>query len=228
MTTGIPQIPSPAPAVLPGAAGPLRPQTPIGGAPAPRKRGRSLLVVGVLLTLIGALGVALLVRNAGHRVDVLALARDVPVGQQIQAADLTVAALPADPALEPISADDKGQVVGRRAGVNLSAGTLVTRAQLMKGQALRKGEELVAVEVQRGKAPTVQPEDAVKVVATPGKDEELSEKAPPEILARVVEVGRPNASGAVVVQVAVPSADSSLLAARAATGRVAIVLSAKG
>ena len=52
--------------------------------------------------------------------------------------------------------------------------------------------------------------------------------APEEIEAKVVKVGAPNASGAVVIQVAVASTDSAQLAARAATGRVAIVLSAKG
>lgn len=227
--TSTPQIPAPT------AAPPMRPETPIGASPAPRRRKRSTLVLGVLVTLVGVLGTSMLVRSAGDRVDVLAVARDVPAGQQIRAEDLTTAALPEDPALQPVKASEKDSVIGRRATAPLHRGELLASSQIHGGKTLPDGQELVAVEVQRGAAPSdaLAPGDQVKVISTPGKDEAApasgSKSTPPaEIEAQVVKVGAPNASGAVVIQVAVAGTDSTQLAARAATGRVAIVLSAKG
>lgn len=231
MTTRIPQVPSPASAP-PGQPGLLRPETPLGGAPAPRRRKRSLLVAGVLCVLIGSLAFAWMLRSAGNRSEVLALARDVPVGQALVAEDLTVAALPADPALAPVPASQKQQLIGQRAGVELRKGSLLTSSQLARGDLLKEGEELVAVAVERGRAPVdaLSPGDSVKVVSTPAEGAAAAKTAavPDEVVARVVKVGRANASGAVVVQVAVPGADGAVLAARSAGGRVAIVLVAKG
>ncbi|MFJ9855321.1 SAF domain-containing protein [Streptomyces sp. NPDC101150] len=220
------QIPSPT------AAPPMRPETPIGAGPVPRRRKRSMLVLGVLVTLVGVLGTSMLVRSAGDRVDVLAVARDVPVGQEITVEDLTTAALPNDPALTPVKASEKSSVIGRRATAPLHRGELLADSQFRGGKVLPDGQELVALEVQRGAAPVdaLAPGDQVKIVSTPGKDEQITKNAsaPQEIEAKIVKVGAPNASGAVVVQVSVAGTDSSLLAARAATGRVAIVLASKG
>ncbi|TBO59472.1 hypothetical protein EYS09_11990 [Streptomyces kasugaensis] len=187
-------------------------------------------MLGVLVTLVGVLGTSMLVRSAGDRVDVLAVARDVPAGQQITAEDLTTAALPQDPALQPVKASEKDSVIGRRATAPLHRGELLANTQIHGGKALPDGQDLVAVEVQRGAAPAdaLAPGDQVKVISTPGKDEAVSKSAPDELQATIVKVGTPNASGAVVIQVAVAGTDSAQLAARAATGRVAIVLSAKG
>ncbi|MEU9485933.1 SAF domain-containing protein [Streptomyces decoyicus] len=227
--TSTSQIPAPT------TAPPMRPETPIGASPAPRRRKRSTPVLGVLITLVGVLGTSMLVRSAGDRVDVLAVARDVSAGQEITAEDLTTAALPEDPALQPVKASEKDSVIGRRATAPLHRGELLANSQIHGGKTLPDGQELVAVEVQRGAAPSdaLAPGDQVKVISTPGKDEAApaaGSKAarPEEIEAKVVKVGAPNAAGAVVIQVAVDSTDSAQLAARAATGRVAIVLSAKG
>ncbi|MGI5262503.1 SAF domain-containing protein [Streptomyces angustmyceticus] len=226
--------PTPSQIPAPTAAPPMRPETPIGAGPVPRRRKRSMLVLGVLVTLVGVLGTSMLVRSAGDRADVLAVARDVPAGQEITAEDLTTAALPDDPALQPVKASEKSSVIGRRATAPLHPGELLTDAQVHGGKTLPTGQELVAVEVQRGAAPVdaLAAGDKVKIVSTPDKDEPASnsksQTAPDEIAARIVKVGAPNASGAVVVQVSVASTDGSLLAARAATGRVAIVLASKG
>nr|WP_202513423.1 MULTISPECIES: SAF domain-containing protein [unclassified Streptomyces] len=171
-----------------------------------------------------------MLQSAGDRVEVLALARDVPVGQELVAEDLTVAALPADPALHPIPAGKKKSLVGRRAGTDLKQGSLLTSAQLATGSLLREGEDLVAVTIERGHAPieALAPGDDVKVVSAPAADAETSEEPPADIKARVVKVGRPNASGSVVVQVATPGSDSSQLAAQSASGHVSVVLLSKG
>ncbi|MCX4451691.1 SAF domain-containing protein [Streptomyces sp. NBC_01789] len=233
-STSIPQVPSPAaPASYGGASHePLRPDTPMGGTPVPRRRKRSLLVVGVLCVVTGGLAFSWMLSSAGDRVEVVAVARDVPVGQALVAEDLTVAALPADPALHPIPAGEKKSLIGRRAGIDLKQGSLLTSAQLATGSLLREGEDLVALTVERGHAPieALAPGDDVKVVSAPAPDADAdaSKELPADIKARVVKVGRANASGSVVVQVAAASTDSSLLAAQSAGGHVSVVLVSKG
>lgn len=191
------------------------------------------MAAGAVLVVAGALGTAALVSGASDRVDVLAVASDVRAGEQITADDVRVAAVAEDPALQPIPAAEKDAVIGKRAGADLAAGTLLTQGQLSGGSGLRAGESMVAVEAKRGMAPleALTPGSTVQIVATPGKDGTASSssaaseaKAGSEVEARVVRVGRPDASGSAVVQVAVSSTDASQVAAQAATGKAALVL----
>ena len=71
------------------------------------------------------------------------------------------------------------------------------------------------------------PGDSVRVVTTPGDQGEVTEQDPVTIEARVVGVGRVEETGETVVDVSVPREDAAELAARAATGRVALVLDAR-
>ncbi|MEV0254712.1 SAF domain-containing protein [Streptomyces sp. NPDC050732] len=227
MSKNRPQVPAP-----PAADAVMRPDVAITDPEPPRRRRRSFMVIGAVMVLAGAIGFAGLMNASGDRSDVLALARDVPSGKKISAADLRVVSLPDDPGLKPVSAVKKDTVVGRRAASALSEGSLLTAGQLTSRGGLRPGEALVAVEVKRGMAPVdaLRPSDTVSLVtrpqegAAPGKEPaEL-----PEVTGRVVKVGAPASSGDVVVQVAVGDGDSSVVAADASAGRVAIVLKAGG
>ncbi|WP_244967415.1 SAF domain-containing protein [Streptomyces cacaoi] len=235
----------PAPPMLSGRAqSETAQQLPISDAVAPKRRSRMRMLVGALVLVAGAGGTALLVQGAGDRSDVLLLARDVPAGQVVSAQDVRVAAVSSDPALHPVPATQKSSVVGQRAGVDLTAGTLLTRKQLRAASGLRSGESMVAVEVARGGAPVEALErgSRVQVVATPGKGETPAEtgsgqKQPDgatggqvseDIEARVMRVGRMNASGSTVVHLAVDAADASQVAGRSASGRVALTLDAEG
>src|SRR3954447_5172723 len=122
MSTGLlrprtsPNGTSKATAEAPGA-GRLPAQVPVR-----RRRRPAVLVVAVMLAAAGAGIAATTAIAAGHRVPVLALARDVPMGATLTAADLRVAHVATDPALQPIGADARGQVVGRHATTSLTAG----------------------------------------------------------------------------------------------------------
>lgn len=72
------------------------------------------------------------------------------------------------------------------------------------------------------------PGDKVLAVTVPAQGEQPAGKdgaeAPPtSVKAVVVAVSRPDASGAVVVNLAVASSDGPLLATRASSGRIALV-----
>ncbi|GGV52571.1 membrane protein [Streptomyces spectabilis] len=221
------KLPVPAP---PGADV-LRPDIDIADPPPPRRRRRSLMVLGAVMVLAGAIGFAGLMDASADRSDVLALARDVPVGKRLAAGDLRVVSLPDAPGLKPVPAKDKSTVLGRRAAAALSQGSLLTAGQLTGRGGLRPGEALVAVEVKQSMAPVdaLRPGDAVQLVTRPEDGQAPGKRGGlVEVAGRVVEVGAPAASGDVVVHTAVLEGDSAAVAADASAGRVAIVLKGKG
>src|SRR6266568_5089887 len=118
-----------------------------------RRRRPGLWAAGAALLAIGALGAAALVGRAGDRVAVVAVARTVHIGQTISDADLAVARVAADPALQPVPASDRGRVVGRVAAVELRAGTLLTVDEVTDAAVPGAGEQLVGLPVRPGQAP---------------------------------------------------------------------------
>ncbi|MCX5441210.1 SAF domain-containing protein [Streptomyces sp. NBC_00063] len=215
--------------IAPRPAAPVRPDLPITTAP-PVKRERrwSVVALCIILAVLCALGAAAAVTSAGDRAKVLAVARDVPAGQALTAADLTVAEVSSDAALAPVSAADRAGVIGKRPAVGLRKGSLLVASQLDAGTGLGDEKQLVGVQVKRGQVPvgTLAPGDDVLAVTTPaqGAEEAKPSDAPPSSVdAVVVSVSRPDATGTVVVNLAVASADGPMLATRAAQGRIALV-----
>lgn len=137
-------------------------------APPPgRQRRWSLAVVGLLLTLGAALAFAVLWMNAGDRRPVLALARAVPAGEVITAADLQVVRVATDPGVAVVPSDRRGRVVGRTAGVELVAGSLLSEAQLGRPTAVGPGEAVVGLPLRSSHLPgRLRPGDRVAVVDT--------------------------------------------------------------
>lgn len=163
MATTLPRPSSPAPPA------PAR----TAAAPGPRRQRRwSLALVGVLLTVGSALTFAVLWMNAGDRVPVLAVARDVPAGSTIAAGDLEVVRVSADPGLEPIAAGRRADVVGQTAAVDLVAGTLLTDAHLGEGTLVEAGDAVVGLPLTDAQLPTtdLRPGDTVVVVDTTPPD----------------------------------------------------------
>lgn len=203
----------------------------------PRRRP-GLWIAGGALVVIGGLLAALLVGRAGDRVEVVAVARTVPVGQTIGEADVTVARVAADPALTPVPAARRGEVVGRAAAVELRAGTLLTDAQVTDAAVPGAGEQLVGVAARPGQLPArgLRPGDRVLLVPVPGDQARTGvdagatggQPAGESVAARVAQVGPVDADGAVTVDVVVEQELGPRVAALASTGRVALVLQPGG
>lgn len=194
-----------------------------------RRRRPRLWATGVALVAVGGLGAAALVGQAGDRVEVLAVARPVPVGQLIAAEDLAVARVAADPALHPVPVSQRSQIVGRAAAVELRPGTLLTSEEITDAPVPATGEQLVGVAVRPGQLPArgVRPGDEVLLVPVPGdqsRADDATAAAGDPIPARVVQTGSPDVDGVSTVDVVVSTAVGPRVAALASTGRVAVVL----
>lgn len=219
---------SAAPAV-PRPTGSDRSELPITTtAPVKRERRWSVAALCIVLAVVCALGAAWAVNSASERAKVLAVTRDVPAGQALTAADITIAEVSADAALSPLPAADKASVLGKRAAVDLRKGGLLLSSQLAAGTGLGDNKQQVGVLVKRGQAPagTLAPGDKVLAVTTPAQGSAATTKddsSPTSIETVVVSVSRPDASGAVVVNLAVDLGDGPALATRASQGRIALV-----
>lgn len=197
--------------------------------PVKRERRWSMAALCIVLAVVAALGAAAAVNSASDRTKVLAVARDVPAGQALTAADVTVAEVSTDSALSPLQASDKASVLGKRTAVDLRKGGLLLASQLAAGTGLGDTRQQVGVLVKRGQAPagTLAPGDKVLAVTTPAHGDATSAKddtaTPSSIKAVVVSLSRPDATGSVVVNLAVATTDGPVLATRASQERIALV-----
>lgn len=198
-------------------------------AAAPRRTDRRLLIVGILVILLGGILAASAAHMLTRQSQVLVLAHDVPAGQAITAADLSLAGVSVDPRLTPIPAGQRDVVVGKQAQVPLIAGTMLTWREVGTGPGFGAGQELVALPLADGRLPArgLRMGQTVVVVSTLSSTAPASPAAAqdPGVVATVSEVGATNpATGITVVDVTVGTADGSRLAQLAATGNVSVIL----
>src|SRR3712207_2419320 len=141
--------------------------------PPPRRRRRpALLALALAMVVLGALGAAYLATSLGQTSPVIAVAREVPWGQTVTAADLVEARVSVDPALAPIPYAERDQVIGLVAASTLTPGSLLTREALTEQPLPPAGQQLVGVGVSAVQLPTtpLRPGDDVLLVpvADPG------------------------------------------------------------
>lgn len=218
---------------------PRLPKAPGGPAPAsvgrlPRQR-RPLWIIGAaILVLIAVVANVQLVQASGHRVPVVLLARDVPMGHKITQTDLAVTRVAAEPAVVTVPGRQLGEVVGRRAAVSLRKGSLLAPRQLTAQTSPQRGEALVSIPLKSNLMPPhLTAGWKVRVVFTSSdQDREAADATaqdrriinPRNVSAVVDEVNGPDAEGSMTVSLLVADSDSSTVARQAAAGLVVLVV----
>lgn len=201
-----------------------------GVAPAPKLRRRPALVAASIVAIsAGALLAAFAWTATSTTQSVLAVRSAVERGAVITQDDVMTVQVSADPALAPVPASQASAVVGQRAATDLAAGTLLTREQVSATVLPAAGMSIVGVGLPSAQMPgePLLVGDRVRVVATPGPSGEVTAGEPVTIAATVVGVRVNDENGQSVVSVQVPQGDAARLAARAATGNVALVLDSR-
>ncbi|MEV7184924.1 SAF domain-containing protein [Kitasatospora sp. NPDC093102] len=189
-----------------------------------RRRRPAVLAMAVALIAAGGLGGAVLYNSTGQRVAVLALARDVPWGQVITEDDLVVARIAGDPALHPLSAQDRAKAVGMRAATDLKRGAMLTGSDLAQGLSVQPGQIVVGVSAKRSQLPASRLQPGVQLVVVFTPDNGRADSLP----ATVITVGRVDTDGSQVIDVAVGTADGPRLAQWVASGRIQVLLAPRG
>lgn len=124
-------------------------------APPRRRRRWSRLAAGVvtiLVCLFGFLAAASAVLG-GHAIEVLALSRAVAAGTPLTAGDLTVVSMHPAAGVATLPASEQAQLTGRTVAVPLTAGTLLSAADLGPPQYPPAGKAIVALALSAGAFP---------------------------------------------------------------------------
>ena len=199
-------------------------------APPPKLRRRPVLIAASVAAIcLGALASMWAYQSTSDAHSVLAVRQTIERGDVITAEDLMTVNISVDPALKPLSADQASSVVGKHAALDMSAGGVVTQDQITEQALPAKGSSVVGIALTPGMLPANQMRvgDQVRVVVTPGQQGEMPTTDPDSIQAVVVGVAKDETTGNAIVNVQVPTNDGPMLAARAATGKVAIVLDSR-
>lgn len=199
----------------------------VSGGPHPRRRSVPYLLVGVLLVLACATCFVVISLRAGDRQPVLALARQVAVGQVLTAQDLRTVDIAVDTDVAVVPADQAGSLIGRPMATSLSAGSLVTPAAITGVSGPQPGQAIAALALKAGQFP---PEIAagthVAVVAPPAGTSGAASYpsvAPSTWPAVVTSVTTPANTQITVVAVTLDEAEARQIAAMPA-GELSVVM----
>jgi flagella basal body P-ring formation protein FlgA len=199
-------------------------------APAPKLRRRPVLVAAsVAAVCLGALLGVWAWTSTSNTHEVVAVRHTIARGETISRDALMTVQVGVDPGLKVLPGGRLAGLVGQRAAMDMSAGSLVTEEDVAAKVVPGQGMSVVGVGLPRSLMPgeALRPGDQVRVIATPGAQGVVTEGQQVAITASVVGL-YPNAdNGQTVVAVEVPQERAAELAARSATGKVAIVLDSR-
>lgn len=135
-------------------------------APPGRRVRAPELVVGVLVTVVCALGAVLWHLSAVDKSPALAVVGTVERGDVIAADDLRVVYVASDDAVARLDEEQMSQVVGRVAAVDLAPGTLISRSLVAERPTVAANEGVVGLALEPGGYPAMglSPGDRVNVV----------------------------------------------------------------
>lgn len=209
-----------------------------GVAPVRLRRGRINVLVGLVLIALGGLLGRTVIQSLNRADDVIAVRSTIYRGQQIQLADLTDARAVKDSAVITVPASRKQELIGKRAKTDLPAGSFLSPASVTDLPFPAKGQAVVGLPLTTTQMPTttLHSGDQVDLITTPRSGDDPTKVAPKRTRVTVRSVTRPGTTnqststaitantGRVILDVTVSAKYAPTLVARAATGRLSLVL----
>lgn len=205
----------------------------IGKAPVPRLvpppkiRRRPVHIIGAIAAVFIGAAIAAWGWTATTTSEAVIAARTtIPRGDVITADDLTTTQISGDSTLKVVPDDALDELVGKRAALDISAGGLLTPEMTTEDNMPPAGMSIVGISLTPAQVPAIAPRngDKVRVVATTGEGGEPGSGTPLATNAEVLGSSTDEVSGSTVFDVLVPYADAAVLADRASTGNVALVM----
>ena len=198
--------------------------------PPPKLRRRPALIAGAVAAIcLGALLAGWAWAATTSTQEVLVARATIERGSVIEAEDLARVRISADPALSPVAASAFDGLVGQRAALDIAEGGLITAGSTTTQVLPADGMSVVGVALSPAQSPglDLQTGDRVRMVVTPIPGGEQVSGPAAFNDAEVVGVSVDAETGVTVVDLLVPYADATVLAARVATGNVALVLDSR-
>lgn len=191
--------------------------------PPARRKNPVRIAIAVSVTSVGALIIGYAFLSLSDTVGVVVANQTIERGTTLTSDDLTVANVKLDPSISVVPQSDLDDLLGQAAAVEIVEGSLLSPAEVTTDPIPGIGETLVNLALQPGQFPPLYGGAPVRVVSTASNNDEPPTEAPRFIEATVVD-SSPTEDGLMLINVLVPSDQAGLLATRAATGRIAIVL----
>ncbi|GAB7039999.1 MULTISPECIES: SAF domain-containing protein [Catenuloplanes] len=195
-----------------------------------RRTRPGLLGLALLLVALGGLAAAYAVNSVRATGEYLAVARPVAVGAQIAPEDLMIVQLGGGQGLTPIAASDAAAVVGKRAAVALSPGSLLTPDQITDKQLLGPGQQQIALGLSPQEIPAraLRPGDKILLVGAPASQNASATEAT-RFQGVVVDTVTPDQEAAIpsdmtVVYVSMAEKDAAAVVLLHAQRRISVVL----
>lgn len=182
--------------------------------------------LGVALVVIGGLTTYLVANGQSNTVTVLETKSSVARGDTITAEDLKPIQITTGQGTAAFTPDQAAQAVGKVALVNLPSGTFVTAKNVGNSLPVANGSSVVGVALTAQQMPSYQvtPGDKVRIVVTPVAQGEPPENTPQSYKATVFATKWNSKTNQWIVDLVVPNAQATIIAATSATGRVALVV----
>ncbi len=183
------------------------------------------VAVGVLVTVVFALGAVLWHLSTVEKVPALAAASAIERGEVIESGDVRVVYVSSDGSLARLGSSQLDEVVGRVALVGLTEGTLLTPSVVADAAAVNIGEGVVGLSLDPGAYPArgLATGDRVSVV----RSAEVADlDAKPTVIARDATVFAVEelSSDRLLVSILTRESDAEAVAAAASAGGLRLVL----
>lgn len=192
-----------------------------------RSRRRPVLAsAGIALVLVGGLGTYWLTTTQTHTVAVIQTSSEITRGQSIPADKLTTLTITGGQSTNAIPASKAASLAGKTALVDLPRGTVLTTANVGRQIAVPAGSSIVGLALTASQMPshTLVAGDPIRVVETPTQQGDPPTGTPDTFPGTVSTTSYDQAKNVWRVDIIVKSDQAPAVAARAATGRLALIL----
>lgn len=192
-----------------------------------RNRPRpAIIALSVALIIVAGLAAAYIYTTTGRTTAVFSAANTIARGEVIESGDLTTVEIPDNQQIPSYATTDADSVIGQTATVDIPHGTLISPNNIAAQAGLPANTSIVGISLTPSQLPAfpMTSGDPVRIVETPVNQGDPPATTPQTISATVASVTTDEVSGNTVVSVQVDFGDAADLAARAATGRVALIL----
>ncbi|MEU9352269.1 hypothetical protein AB0D65_14895 [Streptomyces griseoloalbus] len=206
----------------------------------PRERKPALAALAVLLILVGALGATMLVLQAGDRIEVVKVEKEIQAGESVTDKDVTSVMVAEDAGINYVLWEQLDTLKTMKAKTTIYADTVVQGQMFAAKSSLPAGKASVGLALKEGQYPAdIKPGDVVAAYHVGGTGSSSNDSGDTDAGASgsssggLVDDARVNtvaedsdstvSTGSKTLTLLVDRADAAALASAAAAGEVAIV-----
>jgi hypothetical protein len=195
----------------------------------PGRRNPTWIALGVVALCLGGLLSYVIYARLANETAVVSVAQTVYRGEVIDATDLATITLQGNTIAQAVPAAELNSMVGKRAAVDLAAGSVLVASAVTEESIPAAGRAVVGLKLSAGRTPTslLIPSAAVRLVALPAADaprEDASDDlAGDTFTARIIDQANGADGTSILVNVDVAADQAATIAQLAAQDRIALV-----